>query len=346
MRTILISLALLLTIAPPAAIAQPEAADSFHFVTFELGDVIAKDAFNGVFSATFNDASTETAIAARAREPLQGSLSLPATAAAGQWSVDVRTLAGESLMRVSGAITSDGIQILASNVDSTRLELPRDTTSIRVIKGYVSATVTLIGQVKNPGCCTATLGIDANADGAVSAEESRTVEATTQEVRVAITLPRAAPSVPYVFTIETADGRTVARASGTYSFTKLNGVSATGEFDPAHVEYVTGSVERQPHLVQHDIGSSILLQTVAGSERQEEGPRVFFTMGTPSVEPASGEATGATVDAATIQQEARPSLGQRILALFTGPVFLAIVLGSFLAAGLAFTARRMIERAR
>lgn len=355
MRTTLLCLALLLPLAAPLALAEGATdSDSFLFVTFELGDVRAKETLNGVLHATYNGATTETTIAGRAGEPIQASLSLPANSTAGDWSVELRDLQQASLFTVAGRLTSDGIQILTSNVDSNRIDLPRDTTSLRVIKGYVSATVTLIGQLERAGCCNATLGIDANADGTVSPQETQTVHATGSEVRVTVSLPRAAPSVPYVFTIQTPDGRTVARASGTYSFTKLNGVSAAGEFDPEIVEYVTGSVERQPHLVQHDIGSSILLQTVAGSAREEDGPRVFFTMGTPRTESTGSEGAGTDAgsaraepseQSATPAQAPGPSLGQRILALFTGPIFLAILLGSFLAAGLAFAARRMMDRA-
>lgn len=347
MRTTLLSLAILLAATAPLSLAVAAEDDSFLFVTFELGDIRATAPLNGVLTATYNGAATETAIAARSGETLQGSLSLPANGTAGDWSVALRTLDGTGIFQVAGRLTSDGIQILTSSVDSTKLELPRDTTSLRVIKGYVSATVTLVGMLQNAGCCSATLGIDANADGNVSSDETQTVQASGSEVRVSVSLPRAAPSVPYLFTIRTQDGATVARASGTYSFTKLNGVSAAGEFDPEVVEYVTGSVERQPHLVQHDIGSSILLQTVAGSERSEEGPRVFFTMGTPSAE-ESAPPVGTADDAGAVElataSAAGPSLGQRILALFTGPVFLAILLGSLLAAGLAFAARRMMER--
>lgn len=351
MRTTLSIAALVLATAlVPTAPAAP-AGDSFLFVTFELGDVVARAPFQGTFRATFANATAETTLAARAGDALAGSLSLPVEGGAGSWSVELATLAGVRLLRVGGELSAEGIRILGSEVDSGRLDLPRDTTSLRVVKGHVSATVALVGHLRTPDCCSATLGIDADADGEISAAESQTVRAVGREVRATVSLARAAPSVPYLFTVTDGAGRVVARASGTYSFTKLNGVSANGEFDPAVVEHVTGSVDRVPHLVQHDIGSSILLQTVAGSAKETDGPRVFFTMGTPGatapaetrIEEGAPQETVATETAGEPAPRAA-SWVSATLALVMSPTFLAIVVGAFVAAFLAFAARRMLDR--
>lgn len=333
MKTLALVLAAIVLL--PAVHAEADAA--LEFVTLELGDVTAKAPVTATFRGTFADASAETHVTALNGQGLDASVSIPAPISAGSWSVDLADAAGASLLHVAGVLSADGIQILESRVDSTRLDLPRDTTSLRVIKGYVSATVTLVGSLKEAGCCKATLSIDADADGAMSDVETRTVQAEGDEVRAVLALDRVAPTVPYVFTIQDASGRTVATASGTYSFTKLNGVSTTGEFDPAVVAYVTGNVDRVPHLLQHDIGSGILLQSVSGSARDEEGPRVFFTMGTPTTEPASVSESAAV-------SEGGPSLWHRVVALFTGPVFLAILLGALAAALLALAAKRLMDR--
>lgn len=337
-------------ILPTTAVTAESGPDSFFYVSFELGDIIASTSMTGIFQAMFSNATTEAPFTARAGEPIQGSLVLPASGTSGEWAVSLVPSTGAPILSARGILSAESIQILGSHVDSTQVDLPTDTTSLRVVKGYVSATVTLVGELKRANCCTATLGIDANADGEISSHESQAVQAEGNQVKATIQLARAAPSVPYVFTIATPEGKTVARASGTYSFTKLNGVSANGEFDPDVVSFVTGSVERTPHLVKHDIGSSILLQTVPGSAREEEGPRVFFTMGTP-VPPKSDDASQATQAAGTQQASAdstntspNPSLMSRILSFLTGTVFLAILAGSFLAALLAFAARRLMDR--
>lgn len=348
-RTTTLTIAALLALtalAPAMGTAQTNNGEGFHFVTFELGEVIAKDRIDATLDATFASETTSTHVSGLPGEALRASLSLPVTSDANEhWSVNLSTTAGEPLLQARGTLSSEGIQIHGSHVDSDRLDLPRDTTSLRVLKGYVSATISLVAQLAQADCCTATLGIDGNADGNITGDEKRTVPAAGDTVEASVHLERAAPSVDYVFSITNQAGTTVARASGTYSFAQLNGISADGEFDPAYVEHVTGTVDREPHVTEHAIGSSILLQTVSGSNKDADGPTVFFTMGTPE-DPAPADENGSENQTVTAAPSSTgPSMGEQVMELITGPVFLAVVIGSFTAAVLAFTVRRVMERA-
>lgn len=322
-----------------------------EFVTFETGQITAKVPAQGVIIGTFEGERAETTFKAIAGGAIAGSVSIPISKATGNWTYEMKSTTGTSFLRAEGFIAPEYAMVTSRFVDEGVINLPPTTVSLWLLTGYVSAVVTAEGEVKEDNCCTASLAIDTNADGATDgATESATGAAAGRHMTVTVRLAAAPASVPYLFEVKDRDGTTVGHASGTYSFARLNSVSADAEFDPNVVAFFTASVDRDPHLIQHPIHAETLTERILGSARNATGaPPTFFTIGqkeeltnqTGSIPLVGGD----TNDTGHVNQTMKAASTEtdfvsQVLAVFTAPMVVAIVVLSVLGSALAFIVLR------